>query len=456
MKKFYKSLIVGAALSAAVAVNASAADFTNCADVLNQMGLFKGTETGYELDRSPTRGEAATMLVRLLGKETEALEKNYQTPFTDVPDWAKPYVGWLYENKLTNGTSDTTYSTSSACTAQMYSTFLLRTLGYSDTAANPDFTYNNAIDFAKQKGVVDMANCDEDNFLRDHVVAMSYTTLATEPKDAKYDNLLDKLVADGAIDSTKAKPFQDKFDIYDEYAELVEKNANITNMDADIKMDMSVKMNNASVITMNMNSNVKTNMNLEQFDKSKFLVTGDTKIVVDSSILGSATGENSDETIETKINAYYADGMYYVSGDGQKIKMPMSFDQMLESLDMQTLTKREPISSIDTLSKDTNGTYNVSYSASYLNSAVDSLLVQIGMTVDDVNMSIDKVDMTITPENGQIKAMTADMVYTMNVQGQEMVLDMNLDYDILKTGSSVVITAPTDLDSYVDIMNSLT
>ena len=70
MKKFYKSLIVGAALSAAVAVNASAADFTNCADALNQMGLFKGTTSGYELDRAPTRGEAAAMLVRLLGKET--------------------------------------------------------------------------------------------------------------------------------------------------------------------------------------------------------------------------------------------------------------------------------------------------------------------------------------------------------------------------------------------------
>ena len=451
MKKFYKSFIVGAALSAAVAVNASAADFTNCADALNQMGLFNGTEAGYELDRAPTRGEAATMLVRLLGKETEALEKNYKTPFTDVPDWAKPYVGWLYRNKLTNGTSDTTYSTSSNCTAQMYSTFLLRTLGYSDTATSPDFTYNNAIEFAQQKGIVDMANYNKDSFLRDNVVAMSYTALATQPKDAKYDNLLDKLVEDGAIDSTKAKPFQDKFDLYNEYAQLVEKNASMTDMDADVKIDMSVKMNNASVMKMNMDSNVKTNMNLEQLDKSKFLVTGDTEIVVDSAL----TGEDADTTIETQINAYYADGIYYINSAGQKIKMPMSFDDMLASLDMQTLSKKEPISSIDTLSKDSNGTYSVSYSANYLNTTVNDLLAQVGMTADDINMSVDKVNMTITPENGQIKNMTADMVYTMDVEGQNMVLDMNLDYNILQTGSSVVITAPTDLDTYVDI-SSLT
>ena len=450
MKKFYKSLIVGAALSAAVAVNASAADFTNCADALNQMGLFKGTETGYQLDRAPTRGEAATMLVRLLGKETEALEKNYQTQFTDVQDWAKPYVGWLYENKLTSGTSDTTYSTNSVCTAQMYSTFLLRTLGYSDTATNPDFTYANAIDFAEQKGVIDIGNCDEDNFLRDHVVAMSYTALATEPKDAKYDNLLDKLVADGAIDSAKAKPYQDMFDLYDEYAQLIEKNSATTNMEADVKMTMDMKMNDVSVMSMDMDSKISMLMNLEQMDKSKFSVVGNTKI----NMSGALVGQETDVNMNTDINAYYTDGVYYVNTAGQKIKMPMSFDEMLSSVDIQALSKKEPISSIDTLSKQADGTYNVSYSAGYINSTIDSLFAQLGMTTDDLEMSMDKIDMTITPENGLIKGMTADMACTMKIEGQTVGMDINVVYDVLKTGSSVSVELPADLDTYVDI-NSL-
>ena len=450
MKKFYKSFIVGAALSAAVAVNASAADFTNCADALNQMGLFKGTETGYQLDRAPTRGEAATMLVRLLGKETEALEKNYQTPFTDVQDWAKPYVGWLYENKLTSGTSETTYSTNSVCTAQMYSTFLLRTLGYSDTATNPDFTYDNAIDFAEQKGVIDIGNCDEDNFLRDHVVAMSYTALAIEPKDAKYDNLLDKLVADGAIDSAKAKPYQDMFDLYDEYAQLIEKNSATTNMEADVKMTMDMKMNDVSVMNMDMDSKISMLMNLEQMDKSKFSVVGSTKI----NMSGALVGQETDVNMNTDINAYYTDGVYYVNTAGQKIKMPMSFDEMLSSVDIQALSKKEPISSIDTLSKQADGTYNVSYSAGYINSTIDSLFAQLGMTTDDLEMSMDKIDMTITPENGLIKGMTADMACTMKIEGQTVGMDINVVYDVLKTGSSVSVELPADLDTYVDI-NSL-
>ena len=263
----------------------------------------------------------------------------------------------------------------------------------------------------------------------------------------KYDNLLDKLVADGAVDSAKAKTYQDKFDLYDEYAQLVEKNAEITNMEANVKMTMDMKMNNVSVMNMDMDSKIAAIMNLEQMDKSKFSVVGNTKMTI-SKIL---TGTESDTVTDTKMNAYYTDGVYYIDTAGQKIKMPMSFDEIFESLDIKALSKKEPISSIDTLSKQADGTYNVSYSAGYINSTVNNLFAQMGITTDDIQMSIDKVDMTITPQNGMIKGMTADMVYTMKVEGQTVVLDIKAVYDILKTGSSVGVELPADLNTYVDI-----
>jgi len=46
-------------------------DYTKEADLLNSLGLFNGTQNGYELNRVPTRVEAAAMLVRLLGAEDE-------------------------------------------------------------------------------------------------------------------------------------------------------------------------------------------------------------------------------------------------------------------------------------------------------------------------------------------------------------------------------------------------
>lgn len=54
--------------------------YTVYADGLYELGLFRGTGTDkdgkpvYELGRTPTRAEALTLLIRLLGEEEEALE----------------------------------------------------------------------------------------------------------------------------------------------------------------------------------------------------------------------------------------------------------------------------------------------------------------------------------------------------------------------------------------------
>ena len=143
MNKWLRAVCVGAAAAAMLTASAFAANYTHCADSLHEMGLFQGTQNGYDLDRTPTRAEAAVMLVRLLGKEAEAKALTYTAPFTDLKGWEKPYVQYLYSNGLANGTNRTTFNPTGKCTAQMYAVFLLRALGYSDTA---DFSYANAIE----------------------------------------------------------------------------------------------------------------------------------------------------------------------------------------------------------------------------------------------------------------------------------------------------------------------
>ncbi len=104
-------LLLSAMLPAALAAD----EAQEAAQELYALGLFTGVgvnEDGtpdFDLEREPTRSEAVTMLVRLLGKEAEAKEGAWETPFTDVPDWAKPYVGYAYANKLTFGTGETTF-----------------------------------------------------------------------------------------------------------------------------------------------------------------------------------------------------------------------------------------------------------------------------------------------------------------------------------------------------------
>lgn len=204
MKHKLRMLLAAMLAVVSLLVVAGASNYEHYADQLNSLGLFQGTDAGYELDRAPTRSEAATMLVRLLGKEQQALQLEYTAPFTDLEGWEKPYVQYLYDNGLTTGTSETTFEPLEACSAQMYTTFLLRALGYSD-AEGQDFSYAQAVSFGESIGLVDDANCDQSNFLRDHVVAMSMSALGTAVRSDDDTVLLEQLVDEGAVDASAAE-----------------------------------------------------------------------------------------------------------------------------------------------------------------------------------------------------------------------------------------------------------
>ena len=148
---------------------------------LKALGLFKGvSETNFDLNREPTRVEALVMLIRVLGKEAEALNSNYSHPFTDVPAWADKYVGYAYENGLTKGTSATTFGTENA-NSKMYITFVLRALGYSDVDGE-DFTWDNPYLLAKKIGILPTFVNTLD-FLRADAVTVSYAALRANLKN---------------------------------------------------------------------------------------------------------------------------------------------------------------------------------------------------------------------------------------------------------------------------------
>lgn len=166
------------------------------ANALKSLGLFLGSDSGFELGRKPTRIEAVIMLIRLLGKEGEAKSGTYTHPFTDVPEWADSYIGYAYEKSLANGTGSTTFGTEDA-TAQMFLTFVLRALGYQDdTKGGSDFSYDNAVDFAQSRGLV--GGPDEiNNFNRGSCVMEMESALRQSLKTG--DPLYKKLVSEGVF-----------------------------------------------------------------------------------------------------------------------------------------------------------------------------------------------------------------------------------------------------------------
>lgn len=184
MKKRLFSLILCLSLLAgllALPVGAYSADQLNTADALYQLGLFLGTGTTYALDENLTREQGITLLIRMLGREQEALNGSWKHPFVDVSAWAAPYVGCAYESKITDGTAATRFSGSAPMTDQMFLTFCVRALGYADKSASPDFSYDDVRSFAKSLGLTD-STAKDDSFTRGEAVQVFWRALNTKIK----------------------------------------------------------------------------------------------------------------------------------------------------------------------------------------------------------------------------------------------------------------------------------
>lgn len=167
--------------------------------VLQTLGIFTGTGKGLDLDRQPSRAEGAIILTRLMGKEQEAIELNNSHPFEDVPQWAASYVGYLYNNQLAYGTSQTRFGADDLLSVQSFTTFILRCLGYDDTRG--DFTLATAVDKAAELGLItnpEIYKNSRKRFTRADVGILCHAALRSLMKDSD-KSLVEKLIDEGAI-----------------------------------------------------------------------------------------------------------------------------------------------------------------------------------------------------------------------------------------------------------------
>lgn len=185
MKRFVAVILTFALMCSLLPVVFAASDKANeAAQALYDLGLFQGTgdnddgTPNFDLDHAPTRAEAVTMLVRLLGKEEEAKAGNWVTPFADVADWAKPYVGYAYNNGLTTGTSATTFGGEQTVNAAQYLTFILRSLGYE---SGKDFRWNEPWELSQKIGLTNGDyTANTTSFTRGDVAVVSHNALSVK------------------------------------------------------------------------------------------------------------------------------------------------------------------------------------------------------------------------------------------------------------------------------------
>ena len=204
MKKFVSACLMAGLLTCAAGAaqvgtidNNYPGDTEAQAQMLYDLGLFKGTDKGFALEKSMTRAEASVMLTRLLGAEKTALAGNWKHPFIDVPQWADKYVGWLYQNGLTKGVSATLYGSQRNVTCGQYCIFLTRAHLDADSYQGTAFVDNDEV-----------RQTDEEGFIRGDAVSLSARLLSTnyaKNGDESDRSVAEKLIDDGVFTAEQFK-----------------------------------------------------------------------------------------------------------------------------------------------------------------------------------------------------------------------------------------------------------
>ena len=448
MKRFFTMLFTALLLTAAVCVSASASDFDSVAQDLSSIGMFRGTAKGFELDRAPTRSEAAIRLVRLYGAEDEAKAAydagEIQHPFTDVSSYTSPYVAWLYTKGITKGSTATTFGSARTCTAQNYVVFLLRALGYQD---GTDFQYAEAPVFAKSCGFYD-ATLFPGTFLRDDLAAVTYQALAANVKGTD-TSLLDSLIEKGSIDAKAAKPLSDKIGVYRGMLKASE-DMNATSLDMDVDMKLKMKVDSGSMDTVS---------------------SGNIKVIVDGSKVEMASEMTTTVAGEAmKQGTWMKDGWVYTSvtagGQTQKFKVAVGdTSAALEDAGLGIVpdVNVSSLAYIDSITAQKSGSDTV-YTLTIGKNAMESLIGNMDEllgTETGMQMSLSDVTVSYTVSSqGKLTGMhmlfSATMKMTLPADGQTPAQELNVacDYDmtmtVKATGSAVKITFP-DFSDFTEI-----
>ena len=98
-------------------------------EVLKTVGIMVGDENGkFNPEAKVTRNEMAVVMCNLLDYTVASYKGT--SPFTDVPEWAEPYVAACYTNGITSGYDAKTYGGNDSVTTGQAALMVMKALGY--------------------------------------------------------------------------------------------------------------------------------------------------------------------------------------------------------------------------------------------------------------------------------------------------------------------------------------
>ncbi|MCX7615159.1 MAG: hypothetical protein N2Z65_05335 [Clostridiales bacterium] len=276
MKKIFLRLTLIALLSLLFSFNVSATEYDRQAGYLNRLGIIQGNKGDFQLERTPTRLEAAVTIVKLLSAEKKVKSNHYQHPFIDVPRWADSYVGYLYQKGVIKGANSRFFDSFLDCDETMFLTMLLRALGYTDK--NNSFGGMNAEELAADVGMLNESITYEmknKSFLRGQMAALTFEALLCPIQNDK-KTLLDVCEAVNGKTQTSTE-IRKLFEVYHKAETALSKTAEL--IECETKSSYSLNLSSANVDYLK-NETLKRQMNNglpEVFFQSEYNEAGKTE-----------------------------------------------------------------------------------------------------------------------------------------------------------------------------------
>lgn len=184
MRQRLLSMALAGALFLSMAVPAFAAEQPTEIEMagayLHEQGIYQGDSSGdLMLDKALNRIELAAILTRMMGNpEHVDAEQGYYTrqcKFSDVPEWAKLYVGYCNVHWLMVGYDNGLFGAYDAVTPAAACTVTLR---YLDLEA--DWTYDTAVSKADSVGLVPEGGLSAGAVTRGEMAVLLYRAMGNE------------------------------------------------------------------------------------------------------------------------------------------------------------------------------------------------------------------------------------------------------------------------------------
>ncbi len=168
-------------------------------DLITGTGTEKDGSVTFDLYRDLTRLEAAVMAVRLMGMEDTALSGTYTHPYTDVPEWAAGYIGYLWDCGLLEQSAEGLFVPHAPAAAETFVSYMFYALGYRMT----DGDYNLLTAAAQGRSAGICVTPEDEPLTRGDAVVAMYNTLRSNVKGSTR-MLSDLLVEQGKLSYTDA------------------------------------------------------------------------------------------------------------------------------------------------------------------------------------------------------------------------------------------------------------